>query len=112
MESLLKDFEQHTPGYYGPRGARIMIQEILKHHRLALDKMAREDATIGKVGVVAFVQGVLVPELGMNLIMDDLDVNEDDARRIMLESSKFGQQLHDDEEQDYNNDSQAFIGIE
>lgn len=57
----------------------------------------KKDELIGRGGVAAFIQTVLVPELAVRLIMEDMDVREAKARIILDESREIGEKLNMDE---------------
>lgn len=86
-----------TPGYYGPRGLRIMTESVIEHFSGLLRRIAARDRVVSARGQTTFVQCVLVPELGVRLIMDDMDVDEEEARKIMEESMIVGELLNEEE---------------
>lgn len=51
-------------------------------------------------GIPGYVQSVLVPELALELVMEDADCDEGEARRIIMESSEIGEALHEAEEEE------------
>lgn len=58
---------------------------------------SKKDGLIALGGVAAFIQTVLVPELGVRLIMEDMNVREAKARIILDESREIGEKLNMDE---------------
>ncbi|KAK8042048.1 hypothetical protein PG993_006571 [Apiospora rasikravindrae] len=94
--TLLKTDESLTPGYYGPRGLRLMTDFILHSFSDTVRKRAVEDHLVAARTYTGYVQSVLVPELAVRLIMEDMDVDEEDARKIMHESSDLGDVLHEE----------------
>lgn len=94
--TLLKTDESLTPGYYGPRGLRLMTEFIMHSFSDTVRKRAIEDHLVAARTYTGYVQSVLVPELAVRLIMEDMDVDEEDARRIMQESSGLGDVLHEE----------------
>ncbi|KAK8090075.1 hypothetical protein PG997_005036 [Apiospora hydei] len=94
--TLLKTDESLTPGYYGPRGLRLMTDFILHSFSDTVRKRAIEDHLVAARTYTGYVQSVLVPELAVRLIMEDMDVDEEDARKIMQESSGLGDVLHEE----------------
>jgi hypothetical protein len=45
-----------------------------------------------------YLQEVLIPEAAVHLIQEDYNgISAEDARKIMLESLKFGEYIHNDE---------------
>ena len=47
-------------------------------------------------GVSGFVQAVLVPELAVQVILEDMNVDERQARDIIAASAELGELLHPD----------------
>ncbi|KAI9887068.1 MAG: hypothetical protein M1823_001140 [Watsoniomyces obsoletus] len=66
-----------TGGYYGPRGAHLFEEIILKELGCLLRNQAANDEIIASRGVSNFVQAVLVPELVVLLIQEDMKLVED-----------------------------------
>ncbi|KFY20545.1 hypothetical protein V493_07656 [Pseudogymnoascus sp. VKM F-4281 (FW-2241)] len=79
-----------VPGYYGPRGARVMQEEILDVLSGELREAAVRDVVVGGRGVSAYVTSVLVLEVGILLVMDDLGLGKEDARGVMEKSAAWG----------------------
>lgn len=94
--TVLKTDDSLTPGYYGPRGLRAMTEYILRTLSPVIRKRAIEDRLVSARGYTGYVQAVLVPELTVRLIMEDMDVDKDDAREIMQDSIEVGELLHED----------------
>ncbi|KAI0394795.1 RTC4-like domain-containing protein [Xylariaceae sp. FL0594] len=94
--TLLKNKDNLTPGYYGPRGLFAMTDFIL--HRLAhvVRKRAVEDRLVSARSYTGFVQAVLVPELAVRLIMEDMAVAEPRAREILEETTEVGELLQEE----------------
>ncbi|KAI5786390.1 RTC4-like domain-containing protein [Peziza echinospora] len=91
------DFQSHTPGYYGPKGAHVMLDTIMQKLANRIRELGTNDRLIAGGGVSGFVQAVLVPELGVRLIMEDMAVNEDKAKIIAKDTVKIGELVNDDE---------------
>ncbi|RPB00886.1 hypothetical protein L873DRAFT_1788791 [Choiromyces venosus 120613-1] len=91
---LRKDHRLQYPGYYGPRGANIMLHWLLR--RFGKDITAYNNATsnLTHSSAAAFVQAVLVPEMAVRLIMEDMKVNEKRAREVLEESRSIGETLN------------------
>lgn len=85
-----------TPGYYGPKGGNIMSAQLMKRFDRLLKRNAVEDVVISGRGPAAFVQGVLVAELAVRLIMHDLDITQEKAREVLEESKTLGERLHEE----------------
>lgn len=95
-KTLLKSEENLTPGYYGIRGLRAMSENIVAEFSTLLRKRAVKDRLVSARGHTAYVQSVLVPELTVQLIMEDMDVDEEEARSIMKESVWVGELLNEE----------------
>lgn len=102
-----------APGYYGPRGSNIFLHVITQQKMEQLARASRrEPETIGRGGILAFVQAVLVPELAVLLIEEDMDVGRKRAYEILEESTDVGRRLNgDDEEDDVYDNSEGWIDI-
>ncbi|CAB4406354.1 unnamed protein product [Rhizophagus irregularis] len=95
--SLMSRIESFQPGYYGPRGA-IVIAETLR--KLFIDtKILTKSLTIPQTPM-EYLQEVLIPEAAVRLIQEDKDITAEKAREIMLESVRFGEYVHNDENQE------------
>jgi hypothetical protein len=55
---------------------------------------AKKDPLIGRGGVSAFIQQVLVPEVAVRLIAEDMKVSELAAFKILEESVEIGEKLN------------------
>ncbi|PNS21834.1 AP-1-like transcription factor [Sphaceloma murrayae] len=89
-------------GYYGSRGGRIMTDFALGRFAGRLRRVAGRDgllATSGVAGGVSgFVQAIVVPELALSLIMEDMGLNEEEAKEILEGSAEVGDLLNAEEE--------------
>ncbi|KAF8424647.1 RTC4-like domain-containing protein [Tirmania nivea] len=92
------DWQSHTPGYYGPRGAHVMLATIMKKMANRIREVGSNDRLIAGGGVSAFVQSVLVPELGVRLVMEDLKCGEAKARKVVKETVEIGELINDEDE--------------
>ncbi|KAL7922612.1 RTC4-like domain-containing protein [Trichoderma austrokoningii] len=86
--------ENLNPGYYGPRGFNMMCDYLVAEFGDLLKKKAIHDKVIAGRGPPAFIQSVLVPELGVQLIMEDMHVSPEQARAILEESKALGELVH------------------
>ncbi|UKZ73132.1 hypothetical protein TrVFT333_000773 [Trichoderma virens FT-333] len=86
--------ENLNPGYYGPRGFNMMCDYLVKEFSDMLKKKAVHDKVIASRGSAVFIQSVLVAELGVQLIMEDMDVSPEKARQILEESKALGELVH------------------
>ncbi|KAL6715749.1 hypothetical protein ACLMJK_006710 [Lecanora helva] len=93
------EVEELTPGYYGSRGARIMVENIMARFAPKLRRLAASDKLISSGGVSGYVQAVLVPELAVMLVSDDMKVDEDEARQILRDSINIGNLLNEEEDE-------------
>jgi hypothetical protein len=59
-------------------------------------KRSREDRLVSARGSTMYLQSVVVPELAVQLIMEDMGVGEEEARRILTESTEVGELLNDE----------------
>ncbi|ORY66265.1 RTC4-like domain-containing protein [Pseudomassariella vexata] len=94
--TLLKTDDSLTPGYYGPRGLRVMTEFIMRTFSDTVRKRAVEDRLVSARGYTGYVQAVLVPELAIRLIMEDMKVGEEDARVILRDTVELGDFLHEE----------------
>jgi hypothetical protein len=94
--TLLKEENSLLPGYYGNRGLRAMSESIVEHFSSDLRTRAVKDRLVSARGHTAFVQGVLVPELAMRLIMEDLHLTPSEARVVLQNSIRIGELVNDD----------------
>ncbi|CEI65038.1 hypothetical protein FVEN_g11899 [Fusarium venenatum] len=85
-----------NPGYYGPRGCKVMCDYLVEEFGESLKDNATKDRVIAGRGSAAFIQSVLVAELAVQLIMEDMNVNAREAREIMEESKTLGELLHEE----------------
>ncbi|GKU04105.1 hypothetical protein FLAG1_06465 [Fusarium langsethiae] len=85
-----------NPGYYGPRGCKVMCDYLVEEFGQSLKDRATKDRVIAGRGSAAFIQSVLVAELAVQLIMEDMSVNAREAREIMEESKTLGELLHEE----------------
>jgi len=89
-----------VPGYYGPRGAQVIMGHVMARFRTEIKSLAATDNVIPVTGVGAFVQAVLVPELAVMLIKEDMGVGNTRAREIITESASMGTLVHPEEEEE------------
>jgi len=94
IKLLRQDHTLPFPGYYGPRGADILLDTLTAKLGSKVNDAARTDSFIARVGVGAFIQHVLVPELGVRLIAEDMGVSDDLAVKILEESRDIGEKLN------------------
>ncbi|KAM0563941.1 hypothetical protein ACHAPJ_000149 [Fusarium lateritium] len=85
-----------NPGYYGPRGCKLMCDYLVEEFGESLKENATKDRVIAGRGSAAFIQSVLVAELAVQLIMEDMLASATEAREIMEESKALGELLHEE----------------
>lgn len=102
MQSIMSEAgaRVRVPGYYGPRGARAIQDEILDVLSSELREAAVRDVVVSSRGVGVYVASVLVPEVGLRLVMDDLGVGKEDARGIMEKSAAWGTLVNEELEEE------------
>lgn len=90
-----------SAGYYGPRGQRMMMKDIVSHLAESLREASKSDdlmmAAGTNAGLAGFVQRVLVPEMATDLIMEDMKVGRGKAGVVLAESKELGEILNDEE---------------
>ncbi|ODH45225.1 hypothetical protein ACO22_00221 [Paracoccidioides brasiliensis] len=84
-----------STGYYGPWGAKKMMDAIIGHFALKFNSLAPTDTLIKAAGVSGFVQSVMVPELAVMLIKEDMSIGDTDARLILTDSMEIGNLLNE-----------------
>jgi hypothetical protein len=94
--TLLQSDANLTPGYYGIRGLRAMTENLICEFAALLRRRSVEDRLIAARGHTMYLQAVLVPELAVRLIMEDMAVGVEEARKILTESSDIGELLNDE----------------
>jgi hypothetical protein len=94
--SLLKMTSNLTPGYYGSRGLRAMSENVMRKFTPLLKTRTVKDRLISARGPTPFVQSVLVPEITVILIMEDMDVDVEEARDILSESCTIGDLVNEE----------------
>ncbi|KAF8850630.1 hypothetical protein BDZ45DRAFT_731457 [Acephala macrosclerotiorum] len=82
-----------TAGYFGPRGQKIMADHISDRFGSELRQREVVDGILKTVGVLGYINAVLVPELTVMLITEDMDVRDEEARAIFRESTGLGETL-------------------
>ncbi|KAI9812456.1 MAG: hypothetical protein M1827_004687 [Pycnora praestabilis] len=94
------DFHGLTPGYYGSRGARVMMESIMSIFSSKIRKLASTDKIISSGGVSGYVQVVLVPELAVMLVKEDMRLDDEEARAVLRDSIDVGDLLNEEENDD------------
>ncbi|KAI4098066.1 MAG: hypothetical protein L6R37_006705 [Teloschistes peruensis] len=86
-------------GYYGTKGARILMDFTMSHFASRIRRLASSDKLVSTGGVAGFVQAVLAPELAVVVVKDDMKVDDERAREILRESSEVGNLLNEEEDE-------------
>ncbi|KAI9640657.1 hypothetical protein NHQ30_010964 [Ciborinia camelliae] len=94
--NLMKSTANLIPGYYGSRGLRLMSENIMKKFTPELKERAPIDRLIAARGPTAFVELVVVPEVTVLLIKEDMNVDDEEAREILKESSEMGDLVNEE----------------
>ncbi|KAJ6577693.1 hypothetical protein B0H19DRAFT_932439 [Mycena capillaripes] len=89
LASTYATFQKTQPGYYGEVGTRI-IHEVFTRLLQCTEDAARP------LSVDQFLALVLTPKAGVQLIMEDLLVDRQDAEQVMYASSIYGAQMFPD----------------
>lgn len=85
--------EALVPGYYGPRGAQVILTSLVSGFLTKVRGMAKTDKVMRSVGAMGYLQAVLVPEIATVVIMDDMQVDEEGAREVLKTSAEVGSLL-------------------
>ncbi|KAG9238670.1 RTC4-like domain-containing protein [Amylocarpus encephaloides] len=85
-----------TPGYYGGRGRQVISNNIMNGFTPLLSKRTVKDELISARGMTGFVQCVIMPEVAVHLIMEDMNMNEAEARGVLFESASIGELVNPD----------------
>ena len=65
----------------------------------SIRRLAASDKLILSAGVAGYVQAVLAPEMAVMLVMEDMRVDEDEARMVLQESAAIGNLLNEEEDE-------------
>ncbi|KAJ2906051.1 uncharacterized protein MKZ38_003088 [Zalerion maritima] len=100
-----------STGYYGPRGTRIISEFVARRFRKDIRRCAVTNKLVSVRGNMAFIQGVVVPELAVRLVLEDLRggmlagdkegsekrmATREEAERILDESREVGELLNEE----------------
>jgi hypothetical protein len=94
LESYALDDQSTYPGYYGPHGRRIITENVMKILKNEIKNCT--DAVVQGSGPATFVQAVLVPETAIFLIMEDNEVDRQDAEEIREKTYDMGMLLNEE----------------
>lgn len=111
IEIAAENTKSASVGYYGSRGAKLMVEYISSTFAGRLRKLGAADSVIAARGVVGgvsgYVQSVLVPELAVALVMEDCSVGSNEARQILLDSADIGEALNAEETEEVDRGSES-----
>lgn len=94
-------------GYYGPKGARIMTNVVTTLLTETLNKASQSESALRMAGVGAYVSAVLVPELTLQLVMDDMKLKTaKEGRKVLHESTEIGVLLNPDDDQVHRDEAE------
>ncbi len=94
--TLMKMTSNLTPGYYGTRGLRVVSENIMKKFTPLLKKRMVQDRLMSARGFTPYVQIAVVPEVVVKLIMEDMNVGVEEARKILEDSVSVGELLNEE----------------
>ncbi|KAF2435786.1 hypothetical protein EJ08DRAFT_289308 [Tothia fuscella] len=80
-------------GYYGTMGLELIMYHLITEFSETIRCLSRSDKIMAARGSSEYVQLVLAPELATLLIMEDMSVDGEEARKIMRESTELGDVL-------------------
>ena len=76
------------------------MEHLVSSFSRPIRRLAKTDRLIvASGGLSVFVHAVLVPELAVSLVREDMNVDEEEARQIIKESSDLGELLNEEEEE-------------
>ena len=94
LESYALDDQFTYPGYYGPRGRRLITENVMKVLKNEIKNC--NDAVVQGSGPAAFIQAVIVPETAILLIMEDCQVGREEAEAIREKTYEMGVLLNEE----------------
>ena len=75
------------------------MENIMTSFAPQIRRLAASDKLIALAGVAGYVQAVLAPELAVRLVMEDMRVDEDEARVVLRASAEIGNLLNEEEDE-------------
>lgn len=94
LASYALDDSAVYPGYYGPRGRRLITESVMNLLSKEIKRCC--DAVVQTSGPATFVQAVLVPEVAVRLIMEDCECDWQAAEEIRERTVEMGVLLHEE----------------
>ncbi|KAJ7623920.1 RTC4-like domain-containing protein [Mycena polygramma] len=93
VSGQFSSFEKTQPGYYGELGTVIITQSLYK----SFPPETVDAELVSPLTLREFIGCVLVPEVGMRLIMEDLDLDKDEAVAVLRASASYGVSMFPDD---------------
>ncbi|KAI9346680.1 RTC4-like domain-containing protein [Pilaira anomala] len=88
MTAVMDRFEESLPGYYGHRGSFYIMEKL---NQVFLKTNELDKTKSSPLTPIEYIQQVLVPETGIRLIKQDLNLMDlNDASKVMKESTEYG----------------------
>ncbi|KAJ4338856.1 hypothetical protein N0V95_007954 [Ascochyta clinopodiicola] len=94
LASYALDDSAVYPGYYGPRGRRLITESVMALLRCEIKRCS--DPVVQTSGPATFVQAVLVPEVAIRLIMEDYSCDWDAAEELRERTFDMGVLLNEE----------------
>ena len=92
LESYALDDKSTYPGYYGPRGRRVITECVMRLLKNEIKQCS--DPVVQGSGPATFVQAVLVPEMAILLIREDCQADKARAEEIREKTYEMGMLLN------------------
>ncbi|KAF3046462.1 hypothetical protein E8E12_009693 [Didymella heteroderae] len=94
LETYALDSNAVYPGYYGPRGRRLITEAVMSLLNTEIKRST--DPVVMTSGPATFVQAVLVPEVAVRLIMEDLQCDQERAEEVREATFEMGGLLNEE----------------
>lgn len=95
-----------VPGYYGPRGVQVITGIAMKEMQGDIKRRAAVKDVEFFGGVMGYVSSVVVPEVGVRLICEDMDLQWGEAKKVMESSVEYGGVLNPVEDEHVSTDDE------
>jgi hypothetical protein len=76
------------------------MDSIMSKFTDQIRELAPKDRLISSGGISSFVQTVMVPELAVLLVQEDMGLDSDMARKVLVDSIDIGDLLNEDDDDD------------
>jgi hypothetical protein len=93
-----------VPGYYGPRGTQVVTRIVMKEMEGDIKQRAVAKDVDFFGGVMGYVSAVVVPEVGVRLICEDMDLKWSEGKKVMESSVEYGGVLNPLEDENVSTD--------